>query len=388
MNTDISRLHVVDALRGFALVAILLLHNLEHFDFYNLPENLPAWMKTLDKGIWDTLFFLFAGKSYAIFALLFGLTFYIQSRNQQKKGKDFNGRFVWRLFLLLLFGLFNSVFFQGDILEIYAVIGVVLVLVSKFSDKTVFWMAVVLMLQPLEWVHFLQALQHPDTKLADPVSWSYFGKMPDYIPGSSFVHTAIGNLTNGKIAVMLWNYENGRFFQTASLFMLGMLAGRRSLFEVSPINKSYWTKILRMATFIFIPLFLMKLWLPDLITGEALRRPLETIITSWANLAFMLVLVSGFYLLFQTDYFHKKLNIFSPIGRMSLSNYVFQSIIGSFLYYGFGLALYKYTGATYSLIIGIVFATILGLFSTWWMKRHKQGPLETLWHKATWAFSK
>ncbi len=388
MNTDISRLHVVDALRGFALVAILLLHNLEHFDFYNLPENLPTWMKTLDKGIWDTLFFLFAGKSYAIFALLFGLTFYIQSRNQQKKGKEFNGRFVWRLFLLLLFGLFNSVFFQGDILEIYAVIGVVLVLVSKFSDKTVFWMAVVLMLQPLEWVHFLQALQHPDTKLADPVSWSYFGKMPDYIPGSSFVHTAIGNLTNGKIAVMLWNYENGRFFQTASLFMLGMLAGRRSLFEVSPINKSYWTKILRMATFIFIPLFLMKLWLPDLITGEALRRPLETIITSWANLAFMLVLVSGFYLLFQTDYFHKKLNIFSPIGRMSLSNYVFQSIIGSFLYYGFGLALYKYTGATYSLIIGIVFATILGLFSTWWMKRHKQGPLETLWHKATWAFSK
>ncbi len=388
MNTDISRLHVVDALRGFALVAILLLHNLEHFDFYNLPENLPTWMKTLDKGIWDTLFFLFAGKSYAIFALLFGLTFYIQSRNQQKKGKEFNGRFVWRLFLLLLFGLFNSVFFQGDILEIYAVIGVVLVLVSKFSDKTVFWMAVVLMLQPLEWVHFLQALQHPDTKLADPVSWSYFGKMPDYIPGSSFVHTAIGNLTNGKIAVMLWNYENGRFFQTASLFMLGMLAGRRSLFEVSPINKSYWTKILRMATFIFIPLFLMKLWLPDLITGEALRRPLETIITSWAYLAFMLVLVSGFYLLFQTDYFHKKLNIFSPIGRMSLSNYVFQSIIGSFLYYGFGLALYKYTGATYSLIIGIVFATILGLFSTWWMKRHKQGPLETLWHKATWAFSK
>jgi uncharacterized protein len=187
---------------------------------------------------------------------------------------------------------------------------------------------------------------------------------------------------------MLWNYENGRFFQTASLFMLGMLAGRRSLFEMSPINKSFWTKILRLATLIFIPLFLVKLGLPDLITGEALRRRLETIITSWANLAFMLVLVSGFYLLFQTDYFHKKLNIFSPIGRMSLSNYVFQSIIGSFLYYGFGLALYKYTGATYSLIIGIVFATILGLFSTWWMKRHKQGPLETLWHKATWAFSK
>lgn len=258
MNSAYSRLHVVDALRGFALVAILLLHNLEHFDYYYLPENLPVWMKTLDKGIWDTLFFLFAGKSYAIFALLFGLTFYIQSSNQQKKGKEFRGRFIWRLFLLLLFGLFNSIFFQGDILEIYAVIGVILVLVSKFSNKTVFLIAVILMLQPLEWVHFLQALQNPVIKLNDPLSWSYFGKMVAYIPESSFIQTALGNLTNGKTAVMLWNYENGRFFQTASLFMLGMLAGRKSLFETSLSNKSIWTKILGIAALAFIPLFVIK----------------------------------------------------------------------------------------------------------------------------------
>ena len=46
-----NRLHVVDALRGFAIVSIMLLHNIEHFDFYYLPENLPGWMVTLDKGI-------------------------------------------------------------------------------------------------------------------------------------------------------------------------------------------------------------------------------------------------------------------------------------------------------------------------------------------------
>lgn len=378
---------MVDALRGFALVAILLLHNLEHFDYYYLPENLPVWMKTLDKGIWDTLFFLFAGKSYAIFALLFGLTFYIQSSNQQKKGKEFRGRFIWRLFLLLLFGLFNSIFFQGDILEIYAVIGVILVLVSKFSNKTVFLIAVILMLQPLEWVHFLQALQNPVIKLNDPLSWSYFGKMVAYIPESSFIQTALGNLTNGKTAVMLWNYENGRFFQTASLFMLGMLAGRKSLFETSLSNKSIWTKILGIAALAFIPLFVIKLRLTLAVTSEAVRRPLETIITSWANVAFMLVLISVFYLLFHNKTFQKKLDVLSPLGRMSLSNYVFQSIIGSFLYYGFGLALYQYTGATYSLIIGIVFAILLGSFSSWWMKRHKHGPLESLWHRATWAWS-
>jgi uncharacterized protein len=186
---------------------------------------------------------------------------------------------------------------------------------------------------------------------------------------------------------MLWNYENGRFFQTASLFMLGMLAGRKSLFEMSLRNKGLWTKILGIAALAFIPLFIIKLRLPLAVTSEAIRRPLETIISSWANIAFMLVLVSVFYLLFYSKTFQNKLDVFSPLGRMSLSNYVFQSIIGSFLYYGFGLALYQYTGATYSLIIGIVFAILLGSFSSWWMKRHKHGPLESLWHKATWAWS-
>ena len=75
--SEIKRLHVVDALRGFAIVSIMLLHNIEHFDFYYSPQGLPAWMTLLDKHIWDTLFFLFGGKSYAIFSLLFGLTFFI-----------------------------------------------------------------------------------------------------------------------------------------------------------------------------------------------------------------------------------------------------------------------------------------------------------------------
>ena len=63
MNSTKTRLHVVDALRGFAIVSIILLHNIEHFDFYYFPSILPGWMKILDKGIWKSLFFLFSGKS-------------------------------------------------------------------------------------------------------------------------------------------------------------------------------------------------------------------------------------------------------------------------------------------------------------------------------------
>ena len=101
-------------------------------------------------------------------------------------------------------------------------------------------------------------------------------------------------------------------------------------------------------------------------------------------MAFMFVLVSGFTLLYQSRALHKTLDVLSPFGRMSMSNYIMQSIIGSFIYYGFGLGLYKYTGATYCLFIGVVLAVLQGIFSTYWMNHHRQGPLETIWHKLTW----
>ena len=385
MKPNPSRLQVVDALRGFAIVSIMLLHNIEHFDFYYTPEGLSAWMEILDKGIWETLFFVFAGKSYAIFALLFGLTFYIQSDNQAQKGKDFRGRFAWRLLLLLGFGLLNSAFYQGDILTIYAILGFSLIPVGRFSNKIVFWIAVFLMVQPYEWFNVFNALDAPAGKLPDPISWSYFGKMEAYITGNSIVNTLIGNLTNGKTAVLIWNWENGRVFQTISLFLFGMLAGRKSIFIISEKHKKFWINSLIIASVTFIPLFIVKTHLGNWVPKEAILRPLQTIETSWTNMAFMMVLVSGFVLLFQMRIFSKALNVFSPIGQMSLSNYIMQSILGSIIYYGFGFGLYKYTGATHCLIIGFSLAIIQGIFSTRWMKRYKQGPLETLWHKATWV---
>ncbi|HRZ96755.1 MAG TPA: DUF418 domain-containing protein [Paludibacter sp.] len=382
--SESKRLQVVDALRGFAIVSIMLLHNIEHFDFYFKPESLSAWMISLDKGIWDTLFFLFGGKSYAIFALLFGLTFFIQSDNQEKKGRDFRGRFAWRLLLLLGFGLLNSAFYEGDILTIYAILGFALIPVARFSNKTVFWIAIVLMLQPFEWFNVINGFQHPELKMNDPASWAYFGKAGEYITGNSIVNTWIGNLTNGKIAVILWTWEAGRVFQTISLFMLGMLAGRKSLFNASNENKTFWTKTLIFAALAFIPLFVSKNNISNWISIDSINRPLETIVSSWSNVAFMLVLVSGFVLLFQTNTAHRILNVFSSYGKMSMSNYIMQSIVGAFIYYGFGLGLYKYTGATYCIMIGIVLAIFQGFFSHWWMKNHKQGPLETIWHKLTW----
>ena len=377
------RLHVVDALRGFAIVSIMLLHNIEHFDFYFTPAGQPQWLIGLNQVIWDSLFFLFGGKSYAIFALLFGLTFFIQSDNQARKGNDFRARFAWRLVLLLVFGLINSAFYQGDILTIYAILGFALIPVAKLSNKTVFWIAVLLMLQPYEWFNVFFGLQHPEMKISNPASWAYFGKTSAYLPGKSIINTWVGNLTNGKMAVIYWSWEAGRVFQTISLFMLGMLAGRKKLFAASEDNNRFWLRTLIFAAIAFVPLFILKNGLPTWLSSEAIRRPLVTIISTWSNLAFMLVLVSTFFIVYE-KLSGRVLNMFNAFGKMSMTNYIMQSIVGTSIYYGFGLGLYQYTGATYCLLIGIALAVLQGLFSKWWMGNHRQGPLEGIWHKLTW----
>lgn len=81
------RIEVVDALRGFAVMAIMLLHNIEHFNFYDFPTASSAFMEAMDKGIWETLFFLFSGKAYAIFSLLFGFSFLFNITIRRRKVK-------------------------------------------------------------------------------------------------------------------------------------------------------------------------------------------------------------------------------------------------------------------------------------------------------------
>ena len=379
MTTNNSRLDVIDALRGFAIVSIMLLHNIEHFDFYFQPAGLPEWLKAVDKVIWDSLFFLFGGKSYAIFALLFGMTFYIQYHNREARGEDFRARFAWRLVLLLCFGLLNSMFYHGDILSIYAVLGFALIPVARLANRWVAAIAVVLLLQPYAWIEFFQALPNPDQKLADPASWAYFGRANDYFANGTALQVWWGNLTNGKIGVIRWSWENGRIFQIPALFMLGMLAGRKGLFKQG--NDAFWRRTLLIAVLAFIPLYALKTWPEIWGVGQAIGRPLLTIVTSWSNVAFMVVLVSVFTLLF---YSNRWLEIFSPLGRMSLTSYVVQSIVGTSIYYGFGLGMYQYTGASFALAIGIVLAVLQRQFSVWWLRSHPQGPLETLWHRLTW----
>jgi uncharacterized protein len=385
MISNPTRIHVLDALRGFAIVSIMLLHNIEHFDVYFTPENIPQWMQNLDGIIWSSLFFMFSGKSYAIFALLFGVTYFIQSNNQAQRGQKFDGRFAWRMLLLFAFGIFNSAFFQGDVLTIYAVIGLLLIPITKLNTRHILIIIIGLLLLPVEWFKLWEAIKQPDMPVYDPKSWTYFGRMGAYIYDSSFIETVKGNLTNGKKAVILWNWENGRFFLIAALFLLGFLMGKHQLFRWSESSKRFWIRMLVISTAAFMPLLAIERMLPGTISSEAVKRPVMVLISTWSDLSFMLILVSGFTILFEVTSFRKSLRYFSSFGKMSLSNYILQSVVGSCIYYGFGLGLYKYTSPTYGLLLGIGLTILFGLFCKWWAGNFKHGPFETVWHKLTWV---
>ena len=363
----------------------MLLHNIEHFDYYYKPEGLPSWMVTLDQGIWDTLFFLFGGKSYAIFAMLFGLTFFIQMNNQEKKGNDFRLRFAWRLLLLFGFGMINSAFYQGDILTLYAAVGFLIIPFARLNNKIVIGTAIVLFLQPAALYHLYETIRNPDLVQPDPQSWSYFGKMYEYIEENSMAATLLGNLSNGKKAVVLWSWENGRYFHMLALFLVGMLLGRKRLFASTDENMKFWRLVLMISIPAYIVLFAIQKNLGHLPIAESIQKAFLVAEESWMNLSFMFILVSSFVLFFHSGIGSKVLKVFTPIGKMSLSNYIFQSIIGSTIYYGYGLAMYQYTGSTYCLLIGTSLVVCIAVFCHFWTKRFRHGPLEYLWHQATWV---
>lgn len=382
-----TRIEVVDALRGFAVMAIMLLHNIEHFNFYKFPESTSAVMNMLNHIVWETLFFLFSGKAYAIFSLLFGFSFFIQYNNQLKKGKDFRLRFLWRLLLLFVIGCFNGAFFPGDILVLYSIIGVVLVVVCKWSNKVVLITAILLMLQPVEWAKALYAFQNPDYVAATGIWVKHSTRMYPFLADTDFWAMIRSNLWDGQLFSLLWAWGNGRFFQTASLFMLGMLIGRKQLFVNLPAHRTFWIRACIIGTVCFVPLYFFTLHLHDFINNEEVLKPLHTIFSSFRNFSFMSVMVGVFILLWQQTSAHTLLYKLVPYGKMSLTNYLSQSIIGSFIYFGYGLALYQTLGVAASFGVGVGLFLMQLAFCHWWLKNHKQGPFEGAWRKATWIFS-
>lgn len=384
LSVKSPRIEVVDALRGFAVMAIILVHNVEHFIFPVYPENPSAWLNVLDQGVLNVVFSLFAGKAYAIFALLFGFTFYIQSSNRRRQGKDFGYRFLWRLVLLAGFATLNAAFFPaGDVLLLFVVTGLVLFIVRNWSDKAVFIAAVLFLLQPVEWYHYVAGLINPSHQLPDLKVGEMYAEVAEYTKAGEIWPFIWENITLGQKASLLWAVNAGRFFQTAGLFLLGFYIGRKQFFVPSEGNFRLWTRILIVSAVAFAPLYSLK----ELIMqggSPIVQQTAGTAFDMWQKLAFTMVLVASFVLLYRNRKFSKAVGNLRFYGRMSLTNYISQSVIGALIYFPIGLYLAPRCGYTLSLLIGIFTFMLQVILCRWWLGRHSQGPLEYVWHRWTW----
>lgn len=380
-----SRLEAVDALRGFALMAIVLIHNLEHYNIFYGPEFGPDWLRWLDSFVSETVMFLFAGKAYATFSLLFGFSFYIQMRNARRRGTDFRARFAWRMLLLIGFSQLHSLIYNGDILLLYALCGFLLIPASSWSDRTVLAVAIVLLLQPICWAKCIYAFVDPSYVSLNDAYSSYAGLSIETLRTAGLWQSMLSNLWEGQLYSNLWQIENGRLCQIPSLFLLGMWLGRKSFFEVSDRSRRFWLRVLVFALPACLPLWLLKTLVPDYISNPTILANYGVAMGMFFNFAFMALLVSLFMLMWcRAGNGYRGQRFIIPFGRMSLTNYIGQSLIGATIYYHFGFDLWCRTGSAVSLLIGVAIFVFMLALSRRWLAAHSHGPLEYIWKKATW----
>ena len=126
-NSNSERIVVVDVLRAVALLGIIITHAEMGFLAGPGPGQDFMQFNALDGTVRRWVYILIESKFFSIFSFLFGLSFAIQLSNAARKGAPFAGRFAWRLTLLFAMGLAHQLLFNGDILMIYAALGVLLI---------------------------------------------------------------------------------------------------------------------------------------------------------------------------------------------------------------------------------------------------------------------
>ena len=103
----------------------------------------------------------------------------------------------------------------------------------------------------------------------------------------------------------------------------------------------------------------------------------------WVSISMASIILCGFLMLYQKESWKKRLVFFAPYGRMALTNYFMQSVIGTFIYFGWGLGYIGQFGALICFLMGIGIIILQTLLSKYWLRKFKYGPLEWLWRCGT-----
>ncbi len=386
-----ERITIIDALRGFALAGIVICHVVENYIASAAP---PAFNEAVHQGIIDNIVdgfigIFLRGKFIALFSFLFGLSFFIQMDNTNKRGGYFGGRFLWRLILLFGIGFVHSLFYRGDILTVYAVLGVFLIPFYKVDNKWVLGFSALLFLGLARFVLYMITggeglFIDMDMDPESPKVLAYY----DILKNGSLMDVFETNATEGHIDKAEFQYGVfGRGYFTFAFFLVGLVAGRSEFFKRFREEQKLMKKVLIYAIIVFVVGF-------GIMAGGFVSMGTEFNMKSWnamigftgmdiVNAAMTVIYIVLFAMWYKKVKGERFLSKFAPYGRMALTNYVFQSIIFTFILFGWGLGFIGELRQAYTFLIALVFIAVQMLLSKWWLQHFKYGPLEWLWRSLT-----
>ncbi len=388
-----ERYVILDALRGFALLGICMA-NFPEFSLYTFLS--PEAAATMPTAVADTitrylLYILVDGKFYTLFSLLFGIGFSIIIRNAERKGANGFRIFYRRMGMLLLFGFLHLMFiWSGDILMLYALLGMLLPLFRRASDKKLLGWALFFLILPIavdgvcEMTHTNLAL--PFIHLQDTycakygINEAYFAY---WLHDAEDYGAVFQFLVQGACVRMQEFIIGNRYFKVLGLFLIGFYIGRNRIYADLEGRRDLLVKVFRWGLTLGLPCSLLYAW--SSMSGHHFENTLHSVCYFISVYPLGFAYAAGLCLLYLKRKEGSVWKWLAAPGRMALTNYIGQSVIGMFLFYGIGLGWGSTIGLWHTEVIVLAVFLFQVLFSRLWLSGFKFGPLEWIWRMLTYG---
>ncbi len=385
--SDTQRLAVIDGVRGFALAGVLLANLRSYTLFEHLPDSARATLPTagLDRLLEPAITFFVEGKFITLFSLLFGVGFVLQMVRINQAGEG-PARYLRRLTLLFLIGLAHAYFFWwGDILRYYAVIGALLLVVAALRTRTLAWIGAAMALVAIP----IAQLTFGDPSTSVPPMSAMSVQALATFEGPSWSAVVRENSTLNTWS-LFWYW--GLVFLVAGRLMLGAALGRSGWLQNVGAHARQWQWMLWTGLVLGLSLTMLvhgfdygRLPLLQALPQYPLGQACLRLTRDLATLSLSLGYLAGFVLLFQQAAWRRWLQTLVPVGRMALTNYLAQTLLGVGIFYGIGLGVGPRWG-----LVGVVATWLLVfaaqiVFSGWWLARYRFGPAEWAWRSLTYG---
>lgn len=389
----------MDVLRGFCILGIFIanLHSLSWYNFADPTATGPMLFPATDHKVLFLHHMFIEGKFYSIFSFLFGWGMIMQLQGADAKGIPGKPIIRRRLLFMLLLGAMHLMLWPGDIVFFYALLGFILLSLTRLQEKTMLITGLVLLLSPI--LLYWLKMQFPMCRIPAQEMYAAGEKVDKVLIGVDsdesfrvFIKSA-GWPEMFKAAAGGFFYRYGDLFvqsripKVLGMMLIGAAVGRRGFYKNLEANRKMLYIIIIAGLLVGLPANYMLAHYMELNDGSYYKFQLNgfyrTVAYAFGVAPLAAVYIATFMLLFRLKPWHKAMRLLAPAGRMAFSNYISHTLIGNFIFLDAGLGYMGTVGPLcYTLFAFIVFA-IQVIISTVWLNYFNYGPLEWIWRSAT-----